>query len=363
MKFTFLWVLLAAAQLACGGGVGPSSPGGGSGTGGGSADGGTGGGTAGGGTGGSGGTGGAGGSGGGAAGGGTGGAGGGSTGGGTGGGSAVDAGLTSEEIQLLAARPYSTKISNKYDGGTPLPLILQLHGYTSNGGQQSAYFGVTALADSRGFLTAFPDGLEEGSAAKNRFWNATDACCNFYASAVDDVKYLTAVIHQMQAKYRVDPKRIYVIGHSNGGFMSHRMGCDRSDLVAGVASLAGGQYKNAANCTPSSPITALQIHATDDAVISFDGGVINGKPYPGAFETTRTWAAKNGCSQTGVDAGFLDLVGLGTDETSRIAFSGCPAGAHAEVWTIPAFNGGHLPAFKSNFATELVDFLFAHPRP
>jgi pimeloyl-ACP methyl ester carboxylesterase len=73
----------------------------------------------------------------------------------------------------------------------------------------------------------------------HRFWSATDACCNLDGLAVDDVAYLRAVIRDVSARHAVDPRRVFIVGHSNGGFMAHRMACEASDLVAAVVSLAG----------------------------------------------------------------------------------------------------------------------------
>ena len=52
-------------------------------------------------------------------------------------------------------------------------------------------------------------------------------------SAVDDSGYVRQIIMTIQGIYKIDPRRIYVTGHSNGGYMSHRMACDHSDLIAG----------------------------------------------------------------------------------------------------------------------------------
>ena len=96
-----------------------------------------------------------------------------------------------------------------------------------------------------GFLYAFPDGTRDRLG--NRFWNASDACCDLFQSGVDDVAYLTAVIDDMSARFHVDAKRIHLVGHSNGGFMSHRYACDRAERVAAFVSLAGDNYKDAAS--------------------------------------------------------------------------------------------------------------------
>jgi polyhydroxybutyrate depolymerase len=197
------------------------------------------------------------------------------------------------------------------------------------------------------------------------FWNATDACCAF-GQTVDDVAYLTAVIHDMQARFTVDPKRIFLVGHSNGGFMAHRMACDRSDLIAGIVSLAGAVWADTAKCTPTSKINVLQVHGTLDAVIKYGGGSANvgTPPHPGAETTVATWGSKNACTGSMLTSipGDLDLVAdLPLSETQRLQFTGCPSGAAAELWRIQG--GSHIPAFNSSWADTLYTWLQAHPKP
>ena len=135
----------------------------------------------------------------------------------------------------------------------------------------------------------------------NRFWNATDACCNFDRAAVDDVAYLTDVIAEIQAELAIDPKRIALVGHSNGGFMSYRMACEQADLVSAIVSLAGATFADPADCAPSEPVSVVQIHGTADDVILYEGGgpfTDATGPYPGAETTAEIWATYDGCGET-----------------------------------------------------------------
>ena len=208
---------------------------------------------------------------------------------------ADDAGLPDGGDALIAERPYDVTVPPAYDGGTALPMVVLLHGYSADAASQDLYFGLSSLARQRGFFVVLPNGLRNASLL--RFWNATDACCAF-GQPVDDVAYLTAVLDDMQRRFRIDPKRVYFAGHSNGGFMSHRMACERSDRVAAIVSLAGAVWKDEAKCTPSQPVSVLQVHGTLDAVILYGGGFNVTFEYPGAVETVDTWAAKNGCAST-----------------------------------------------------------------
>ncbi len=251
-------------------------------------------------------------------------------------------------------------VPSGYDSEAPAPLILLLHGYTASGTQQDAYFNLSGLVDDYGFILVAPDGTEEASERRSRFWNASSSCCNFLGSDVDDVAYLTRLIDAVKAEYAIDESRIALFGHSNGGFMSYRMAHDRSGIIAAMASLAGADQSG----SPANPVHVLQIHGTADTVIAYEGGSFRGgEVHPGARASVEAWALRNGCSGEGVDTGTLDLDrgldGLETDVTRYT--SGCRGGGAVELWTING--GGHGPAVSDHFSRLVVEWLLAHPKP
>jgi polyhydroxybutyrate depolymerase len=265
-------------------------------------------------------------------------------------------------------RPVVVRVPTSYDPNRPAPLLLQLHGYTSRGSEVDGYFGFAAVAEEPGVVIATPEGTT--NAQGDRFWNATDACCNFDRSTVDDVAYLAEVIAEIQAELSIDPERIAVVGHSNGGFMAHRMACERADLVTSIVSLAGATFADPADCRPSEPVSVVQVHGTADDVIRFDGaGPLSPGtgPYPGAVTTAETWAANDGCGPTpsvlpeplDLDAGLE--VASKEAETTVSEWSGCDAGSTVQLWTIEG--GGHVPALTPAFADAVIRFVAEHPRP
>lgn len=87
----------------------------------------------------------------------------------------------------------------------------------------------------------------------------------------------------------MDDSRVYVIGHSNGGFMSYRMAYEHSDAVAAIVSLAGANHADQRD-PPPYPVHVLQIHGTDDTTILYRGGEINENRYPSAMASVSRWA-------------------------------------------------------------------------
>ncbi len=262
---------------------------------------------------------------------------------------------------LVAARPYKSKVPAKYDASKPTPLVILLHGYSADGAGQEAYFKLGKVADEKTFLYAYPDGTID--AGGKRFWNASTACCDFLGTKVDDVAYLTAIIDDMSARYNVDKKRIYFVGHSNGGFMAYRMACDLSSRVAAIVSLAGTMDDVNSACKPSSPVSVLHVHGDADGTIAYPGGRVatSVPPYLGARETVAAWAPKANCTGALAPSGAdLDLdTGLAGAETKSEGFV-C-TGAAVQLWTIQG--GAHIPALQDTWAGLVWSFLEAHPKP
>lgn len=258
--------------------------------------------------------------------------------------------------------PIPVHVPASYDPAVPTPVVILLHGYTNTGEEQEAYLQFAPLVDEFRFLYLYPTGTTD--IFGNPFWNATDACCDLFGSGVDDSGYLRDVIEQMQIHFNVDPRRIYFIGHSNGGFMSYRMACDHSETVAAIASLAGATFLDPSDCSPAMPVHTLQIHGTSDAVIGYDGGCIPfGGCYPGAVETTEQWATFDGCALIGEPGEDLDLVAtIAGAETEVVRYvTGCDAGGSAELWTM--VGGGHSPSFHPSFREMVMVYLLSHPKP
>ena len=257
--------------------------------------------------------------------------------------------------------PILVQVPPSYDPEVPAPVVVLLHGYGSSGATKEAEYQITPLADELGFLYLYPDGTTDFLGS--RFWNATDACCNFFGSGVDDVAYLTALLDEIDSVLSVDPRRVFFVGHSNGGFMAYRMACERSSRIAAIASLAGATFLNAAACAPSDPVHVLQVHGTADSVIQYNGGCLIGC-YPGAAESVNQWVGFNGCSPVG-DPTLppLDLdAGIPGAETQVIRYAvDCRPGGSAELWSIQG--GAHSPNITNNFSRLIVEFLLGHPAP
>ena len=169
--------------------------------------------------------------------------------------------------------PYFLPSNYEPENPDPMPVLVVIHGFTASGSWTADWWQIHTAASEAGILLIVPDGTVD--AAGNPFWNATEFCCNFYGSQVDDVGYLTGLIEEASTYFPIDMRRVYLMGHSNGGFMSHRIACEHSELIAAIVNMGGSTWYEAEDCGNPGPVSLLQVHGTWDTVILYGGLVPN----------------------------------------------------------------------------------------
>ncbi len=163
-----------------------------------------------------------------------------------------------------------------------------MHGLGGNPQQQRYLSGFDTLADSEGFIVAWPYGIEES-------WNDGEGwkCCQSNKTNYnDDVDFIRNLITTVSKEYNVDLKRVYVTGESNGCAMAQRIANDASDIIAASACMA--MFLVAPSVAEYTPVSIMQIHGTADNVISYTGS----KYLPSALENFNRWKEMNNCTGT-----------------------------------------------------------------
>ena len=247
---------------------------------------------------------------------------------------------------LILARPYEGRAPAGYDGSKALPLIVSLHGYQGTPFLQDAFFGLGAVENDKQFLYAMPAATKDKGGS---FRWAVDG----NPAGIDDVAYLDAVIRDMSARYRVDPKRVYMTGHSNGSAMTFRYACDRAGTVAAVVPVSGTYSTDPTVCNPSMPVAVL--HVIGDQDPAYPGN-------PTSQAHVAYWATRDGCNpMPDTSSPPLDLdTSIPGDETAVTRYKDCAGGA-AEFWLIQG--APHVPHFgQPKFPDSIIDWMYAHAR-
>jgi polyhydroxybutyrate depolymerase len=255
-------------------------------------------------------------------------------------------------VDLKDSRETKLFLPSGYSKDDSVPLLINLHGYTGTGASQSLYTFMQDAANKAGVAYIAPNGTKDN--LENNFWNSGKSCCNFNQKEVDDVAYLDSLIDKALAAANINPKQVYLFGHSNGAFMSYAYLCSGSTKIAGVAGLAGAMDVDNTNCG-ASPNHILLIHGELDETIQYQGGALFGNRFTSVPETINRWSAINDC-RVGKETELDLLDSIEGIDTVKISYR-CEAGA-LELWRMP--QGKHSPVLDLDFARNVLVWLTAY---
>lgn len=189
------------------------------------------------------------------------------------------------------SRSYIVYVPANYSASTPVPVLFNFHGYSSNASQQLFYGDFRAIADTAGFLIVLPQGTNDGTGTShfNVGWGG---------SSVDDVAFTSALLDTLISDYSVDETRVYSTGMSNGGFMSFHLACNLSDRIAAIGSVTGSMVAaTEANCNAEHPTPVIQIHGTSDPTVPYNGQAGLSVSIPTVLTH---WSDYNNCDVTAI---------------------------------------------------------------
>jgi polyhydroxybutyrate depolymerase len=222
------------------------------------------------------------------------------------------------------------------------PLLIAFHGSGQTGESFRARTGYAfdRVADSAGFVLAYPDGYEN-------HWNDCRRAASFSARAlrVDDVGFVRAIIADLTSKLGVDSGRVFATGHSNGGSMCYRIAQEMPGEIAGVAPISASMPVPENNdCQENGQaISVLIMNGTDDPIDPYGGGheTIFGFGDRGyvlsSVDTARYFAKKSGLAATpvgervaGGDASlWVERSTWGAPGTRQVVLDTIHGGGHA----------------------------------
>ncbi len=163
-------------------------------------------------------------------------------------------------------------------------------------------------------------------------------------SREDDVAYIHRVLDDLDERYSIDREQVFASGLSNGGGMAAGLACQNPGTVAGIVAVAGAYYNpTVADCAEGQVPTML-IHADDDPVVAYEGGVRHDADYQSVDAVLATFGARNGCDMTAV-----------TEQDDAVINSTVhtPDDCDVPASVVEVHNGGHT-WFQAPSATALA---------
>lgn len=247
-------------------------------------------------------------------------------------------------------REYIQYVPAIYDGSVPVPVVFVFHGLGDS--MEGMYtVGMNFVADTANFIVIVPQALTDPLAGTA--WNSLAGIAGVYFpnEDVDDVGFVMAMIDSLGASFNVDMSRIYATGFSMGGFFTNRLACERPEVFAAVASVAG-TVGGGLDCNPSQPLRIAHFHGTTDQTVGYNDNLF-GSSVP---EWLDIWQQANGCT------GLMSEDPLPNPANDNITIdylrnSGCEDAS--EVVLYRANGAGHVwltPANDIFYTTEIWKF-------
>lgn len=256
-------------------------------------------------------------------------------------------------------RQFILHIPDTLDRTHVAPVIINLHGGGGNAEGQQQYSRMDRAAAEYKFIVVYPNGTGQ---FENRLltWNAGTCCGYAMQNGIDDVGFIRKVIDTLPRYIKIDPRRVYATGLSNGGMMSYRLALELSDKITAIAPVAGAMH--VAEFHPKRPIPIMHFHSVDDPRALYRGGL--GPAFPltnqrvehrDVTETLELWAENNRCQQGPFlyKEASVDIDANTKHRAEKWAWTACAQRADVVHWKLTV--AGHVwPGGQQDYLTKIL---------
>lgn len=191
------------------------------------------------------------------------------------------------------SRKYVLNLPPGYYDAAGFSLVIAMHGGGGSASQFESTSKLTEKANAAGFIIVYP----EGTGVINT-WNAGTCCGSAVNNNINDVKFISMLIDKLVASFKINAKKVYATGHSNGGMMSYRLACELSTKIAAIAP-NGSTMVVTQPCNPVRSVPVLHMHSKLDQHVVYTGGYGNGVSgvyCPPLDSVLNVWSLKNNCA-------------------------------------------------------------------
>lgn len=273
-------------------------------------------------------------------------------------------------------RTYLLHVPASYQRGAGA-LVIALHGVGQTAQRFARVSQLNDEADAQGFAIVYPNAAF-ASLSQVPEWNVYFST-SFGPNPPDDIAFLRQLIQRLNGELSPDPKKIFVVGLSNGGLIAHRVALDMGDVVAAAAVVAGAvATSRSIDALPAavSPVSMLMIHGDNDDMIPCCGL----RTVATLDDSFDYWAGPrgNGCAVVSTTQPMCDAVETPSNIGEKRA-SQCREGTEVQFYKL--FGGRHgryqgalnvagqeayNPAFNATTGVTLNDIIWKwlaqHPK-
>jgi polyhydroxybutyrate depolymerase len=214
-------------------------------------------------------------------------------------------------------RKYILHIPSSYNGTKEVPLVVFLHGGGGNSQSAQGFTNFNQISKDNGFLMVYPQAFSESSA--NSYVWADGRGLAPDVLGIDDVDYIDKLVTALKNEYKINSKKVYICGFSNGSFLTQRIAFEKNTQFAAIGTLGGTMNQSLFNTgNPSRAIPMMYVFGTTDPLVPYNGGVVVGSntlPVIGIEQAVNYWKTKNQCQVT---LPVINLPNINTTDNSTV---------------------------------------------
>ena len=256
-------------------------------------------------------------------------------------------GITFQDLD----RDFMVYVPESYTHELTSAIVFVFHGFGGSNNQIMYNSNFNSIAERENFIVVYPQG---SSFFGYPHWNV-GGWTN--SSTTDDVSLIDFLIELISQQYNINQNRIYATGMSNGGFFSFLLGCQLSNKFAAVASVTGSMTTETFNeCSPERELSILQIHGTDDSIVTYNGNSSIGSI--GIPEVLNYWSSNNYCNNSETTQ-INDSNPNDNFFIERVLFDGGVNGSVVDHYKV--YGGEHVWFMSEDInSSELIWDFFSH---
>lgn len=247
-------------------------------------------------------------------------------------------------------REYILHLPKNY-GTENLPLVLVFHGGGGTAQQVKDHTKFNKLADKENFIVVYPNSVDKN-------WN-DGRIGDKLPMDRDDVKFISMLLDTLITNYKVNSKRIFSTGISNGGFFSFYLAHKLSERILAIAPVTANIPENLKDSfTIAMPVSLLLINGTKDPLVKYDGGFVGFKNDEGGRGssistswTIKIWTENNSCQQSTKIEEIDDKEDDGC-KAEKTTYYKCKDGS--KVILVKVIGGGHTWPGASQYLPKII---------
>jgi polyhydroxybutyrate depolymerase len=148
---------------------------------------------------------------------------------------------------------------------SPAPVVFVFHGHGGTAPAVARSFGIHRHWPEA--IAVYPQGLNTPGRLTDPEGRRPGWQHSAGAQGDRDLKFFDALLARLQADFRVDPRRVYCTGHSNGGAFTYLLWAERGDVFAAMAP-SGSAAAQSAPKLKAKP--AMHIAGENDPLVKYE---------------------------------------------------------------------------------------------